>query len=205
MKQASLILAALLCGLGMGTVYGMNPSHVNYKLNQYLQEQKAEQMDDAMTAIGADLSNVTIEIRNRGNTVNLNGSVPTQDDLDRINLVVKKFGPFRNLRNYVTVKPYTAKDGVVVEMDMFKHIEHTAPTDTNDVSTCTICSGGDKCDKLYAEREELLKQLRPLVKRKITERYVVFDEAAAPMLKRFREISDLLDESNCFSHESAKK
>ena len=204
MRQTLLMAAFIGGALLIGEARAMDNSQYDYKLSKFLQEQKAEHMAEAMEAIGADLSNVTIEIRYRGTSVTLNGTVPTQGDLDRVNRVIEKFGPFKNARNYVKVKPYEAQDGIVVELDVFKHIPKPTEEQPGETNDCPVCAASGSCEKLYAEREELLKQLRPLVKRQINDRYVVFDKKAAEPLKQFCQISDLLDTSLCYKPTGAQ-
>ena len=201
MKQALLILAVLGSGLLVGEARGYSQSQYDYKLSRYVQEQKAQHMLDAMEAVGVDTSNVTIEIRNKGRVISISGTVVTQDELERINRVVENFGPFRDARNYVKVKPVEAGDGIVVRLDVFKHVPQPAEAETNE---CGVCAGDTKCEKLYAEREELLKQLRPLVKRTINDRYVVFDKTAAPLVERFQKVTQALYASECFEVQKGK-
>ncbi len=191
---AGAVLAALPCR-------AISSSQVDHKIRRFAERNKAAEMVRAMEAVGIDTSDVSVEIRDRGNTVQLNGSVPCQKEFDRIPSVIEFYGPFRNVRNHIKVKSHKADDGIVVEVDMFHKVTYVDAADTN---ACPVCTLGTPCEKLYAEREELLKQLKPLYLRRISEKYVVFDKKAAPLLKRFQEVSDLLDVSACYEHGGKK-
>lgn len=127
--------------------------------------------------------------------------MPCQKEFDRLPSVIAFYGPFRDVRNHIKVKAHKADDGIVVEVDMFHKVTYVDAADTN---ACPVCTLGTPCEKLYAEREGLLKQLKPLYVRKINDKYVVFEKKAAPLLKRFQEVSDLLDVSTCYGHGTQK-
>jgi len=92
--------------------------------------------------------------------LSLNGTVPTQGDLDRIDIVINDYGPFKNIRNYIKLVPYTAKEGVVVEVDTFRRAYKVSAAGTNE---CVVCAQAEECEALFqgtrgspAETETLL-------------------------------------------------
>jgi len=94
---AGAVLAALPCR-------AISSSQVDHKIRRFAERNKAAEMVRAMEAVGIDTSDVSVEIRDRGNTVQLNGSVPCQKEFDRIPSVIEFYGPFRNVRNHIIYK-----------------------------------------------------------------------------------------------------
>jgi len=199
--QNFVCLVVLVCACAAATCTAVSRSTVEYKIRQYAHAQLAAQMVGAMQAIGVDVANLRVQLRDNGNTLSLNGTVPSQNDLEGITDVVKQYGPFKNLHNYVKVKPMAAQDGIVVEVDLFRRQPVVADSSTNE---CAVCALGKSCDELYKEREALVVKLKPFYVRKLNNDYVVFKPEAADLLKRFRELSELLDASSCYMHQEEK-
>ncbi|GEM_PF-2459202 len=199
--QRFVCLVVFVCVCVAATCTAASRSTVEYKIRQYAYAQLETQMMGAMKAIGVDVADLRVQLRSNGNTLSLSGTVPSQNDLDGIEAVVKQYGPFKNLRNYVKVKPLEAQDGIVVEVDMFRRKLSATDGSTNE---CAVCALGTSCDDLFKEREALMVKLKPFYVRKLNDDYVVFKPAAAGLLKRYRELSELLDASSCYAHHDEK-
>jgi hypothetical protein len=196
--QRFVCLVVLVCACAAATCTAVSRSTLEYKIRQYAHAQLEAQMMGAMKAIGIDVAGLRVQLRDNGNTLSLNGTVPSQSDLDGIAVVVTQYGPFKNLRDYVKIKPLVAPDGIVVEVDLFRHKPQATGDATND---CAVCALGKDCDDLYKKRKALLVKLKPFYVRKLNDDYVVFKPEAADLLKRFRELSELLDASCCYAHQ----
>ncbi|MCX7005523.1 MAG: hypothetical protein NTV22_19965 [bacterium] len=199
--QRFVCLVVLVCVCAAATCTAVSTSTLEYKIRQYANAQLEAQMVGAMRAIGVDVANLRVQMRDNGNTLSLNGTVPSQNDLEGIAVVIKQYGPFKNLHNYVKIKPLAAQDGIVVEVDLFRRQPVAADHSTNE---CAVCALGKDCDDLYKEREALVVKLKPFYVRKLNADYVVFKPEAADLLKRFRELSELLDASSCYMHQEEK-
>ena len=194
MKHSAYLLIVLAIA---GATFASNQQLRRKMGNLYMNSQGRSILNIAAQS-GADISKVTVRMQSRGRVVKLNGSVPSSNDYETIQMAAEMSGPFKDIRNFITVQPPSSDEGIVMrDMDY-------APNDTvehlkNGLKNCPVCQMGTPCYDLYQEHEKLEKELKDKYLMATSEQRNTYKMEAVKLTTRLKEIESYIDASLCYA------
>jgi hypothetical protein len=153
-------------------------------------------LESALRA-GADVSHVNIKMEHDGEVVKLNGDVPSSNDYNIIQMSAKTSRPFKDIRNFIIIKPPESKKGIAVrERDYTPAV--TFDQLKKGLKDCPVCQRGTPCYQLYLEHEKLEKELKDKYLMASDAQRNTYAEEAVKLTTRLHELQQLLDASLCY-------
>ena len=190
-------LACIVFVVSIAAVVLADDEDMRIKMQRmHMQSQGHAILENALRA-GADVSGVSIRMEHDGEIVKLNGDVPSSNDYHIIQMSAEMSGPFKDIRNFIIIKPPKRHKGISVrERDYTPAVKFAQLK--NGLKNCPVCQHGTPCYQLYLEHEKIEKELKAKYLMASDAKRNTYTEEAVELTTRLQELQQLLDASLCY-------